>query len=118
LFVHIKLLKVNVLYVESKVTPKGQVMAQEPEAGSELPKGAAVKITVSQGVVPLTKATVPKVVGLPEAQARAVLTTAGFEVTVTYVASDGSNTGLVVSQTPTAGTTAFKKTVITLQVAK
>jgi len=111
-------LKVNVVYVESKVAPKGQVMAQEPEAGSELPKGAEVKITVSQGIAPLTKATVPKVVGLPEAQARAVLTTAGFEVTVTYVASDGSNTGLVVSQTPTAGTTAFKKTVITLQVAK
>lgn len=111
-------LKANVVYVESKIAPQGQVMAQEPAEGSELPKDSEVKITVSKGVSPLTKAVVPNVVGLSEQQARAVLANAGFEVSISYVPGDSSKNGLVISQTPAAGTTTFKKTTVSLQVGK
>ncbi len=86
--------KVSVKTENSDTAKKGIVISQNPNGGS-IPKDSTVTITVSSG--PAT-ALVPDVIGLTEAEARAKLVAAGFEVNV--VPELHSNTGLVFEQSP------------------
>ena len=94
--------------------PKDQVLKQSPAPGTELKKNSVVVLTTSKG--PRT-GTVPSVVGITEASARATLEGLGYKVAVARIQSSQPR-GSVVSQQPTAGTPAAKGTVVTINVAQ
>jgi serine/threonine-protein kinase len=94
--------------------PKDQVLGQSPGPGSELKKGSVVVLTTSKG--PRT-GTVPSVVGITEASARATLEGLGYKVAVRRAQSSQPR-GVVVSEEPTAGTRAAKGTVVTIDVSQ
>ncbi len=84
------------------VTPAGDVVIQEPVAGTMLAPGQAVDLVISLGpaVTP-----VPGVVGLSEAQAGDAITTTGLVIgTVTRQSDDTVPAGNIIAQDPTAGT--------------
>lgn len=86
--------------------PQGVVVAQRPAPGTGLRKGATVTLNVSRGRPPDTTpepATMPDVVGRPEAEARAALRDAGLEASVERVPSLEPG-GTVVAQAKAPGT--------------
>ncbi|MDQ1308411.1 MAG: eukaryotic-like serine/threonine-protein kinase [Actinomycetota bacterium] len=91
--------------------PNGSVLKQSPSAGTNVDAGSRVDITVSNG-----KVKVPGVVGKSEAQAKSDLTNAGFQVNVT-TQEDSGQPGIVLAQSPQAGTTAVKGTLVTITVS-
>jgi serine/threonine-protein kinase len=98
------------------VAPKGQVIGQDPGAGSLHPPGTEVTLSVSTGQ---TAATVPEVIGQDEATAQASLENAGFEVVVRETGTDDpAEDGLVVSQTPAAGEQAEPGSTVTIYVGR
>jgi serine/threonine-protein kinase len=84
---------------QASTQPANTVTSQTPAAGTVLPTGGSVTIYVSSGAA---QSTVPGVIGLSESGARTKIATAGFVASVTYV--PGSPAGIVVSQSPSAGT--------------
>jgi penicillin-binding protein 1A len=66
--------------------PAGTVVEQEPEAGTEVPRGHLLRLQVSDGTGDPPE--VPDVVGLDEEAARTVLEEAEYEVTVEIEESD------------------------------
>jgi eukaryotic-like serine/threonine-protein kinase len=78
--------------------PAGQVVGQSPEPGLVLNVGDRVDIEVSNGGV-----LVPNVIGASEAQARAILTNAGFVVAVEQQVDNVSPPGTVIAQAPEPG---------------
>ncbi len=81
--------------------PSGQVISQNPSAGSSVSTGASVALLISSG--PATLA-VPDVVGLTQAAAQTAITNAGLSVgAITSAASDTVPSGQVISQNPSAG---------------
>ncbi|HET7275399.1 MAG TPA: PASTA domain-containing protein [Longimicrobiaceae bacterium] len=81
--------------------PAGQVISVSPAAGTLLELPAIVSLTVSTGP-PL--ASVPMVVGLPQAEARTVLEDAGFKLgEVRYESSWRGRSGIVIAQEPRSG---------------
>lgn len=104
----------------SKVTrlaaakPKGIVVAQAPNAGTTVPRGTAVALVVSNGP---GRIAMPKLVGLPKADAVQALQAIGLTPTVQEVAST-KPPGTVLAQTPGAGATLAKGATVTLKVSK
>jgi serine/threonine-protein kinase len=95
--------------------PQGQVIAQDPSAGTAAPLNATVTVTVSKG--PVT-ADVPDVTRTTLADAEQLLEDAGFNSTVVYEeVTDPSQDGLVLSQDP-AGGAIEKGTTVTLVVGQ
>jgi hypothetical protein len=81
--------------------PAGQVIAQNPSAGSAQTRGTVVRLTVSTGPAP---ALVPTVVGLTQGQATTRLTATGFSVgAITREFSETAPRGTVIGQSPGAG---------------
>ena len=67
------------------------MIGTNPPAGTPLPRGTAVTLLVSSGP---SLVTVPSVVGLPQAEAEALLNgTLGFGVQVTFVNAGPTKTG-------------------------
>lgn len=92
--------------------PAGEVLSQLPTAGSSVPAGTLVNITVSSGPV-----NVPNVVGDLQATAVTSITGAGLVVgTVTTVDSALPATQ-VLSQNPTAGSSVAPNTAVDLSVS-
>ncbi len=93
--------------------PTGEVTAQDPPAGTKQPEGSPVRINVSKGPTPVS---VASVVGEPIATATSTLQAQGFKVSPTYVdSSEPANN--VISQTPAAGDSAGKGSVVSLTVS-
>jgi serine/threonine-protein kinase len=92
--------------------PVGAVVAQATPAGTMVPVGTAVNISVSNG-----KVKVPTVTGESEAQAKSDLINAGFEVNTTQQADGSVTPGTVLAQSPKGGTSAVKGTLVTITVA-
>src|SRR5688500_7625212 len=65
---------------EASAKPRGIVLGQNPDPGTEVDEGENVRLAVSSGP---PRETVPDVVGETESDARADLTAAGFEAEVT-----------------------------------
>jgi beta-lactam-binding protein with PASTA domain len=80
--------------------PPGTVIAQDPDPGKLFGRGGRVRLVVSSGPAPVP---VPGVEGQPEAQARAVLEAAGFEVASVREFDEQVAAGHVVSQDPRTG---------------
>jgi eukaryotic-like serine/threonine-protein kinase len=109
-------LKTTKAFEPSDTIQSGLVTRTDPSAGAMVPKGNSVVLYVSTGPAPVA---VPNVVGKGQAQAQAILTAAGFTVTVqmTPVLLPSQN-GLVQTQNPTAGTKAAKGSAVTITIGQ
>jgi hypothetical protein len=96
--------------------PKGQVFAQSPPAGTEVPGGTSVTLLVSGGQGGGGNVVLPNVVGLPIGTARDLLGVLGFRVGVGY--SGGGSPNRVMSQSPGAGTQLPRGSYVTLVVGR
>jgi eukaryotic-like serine/threonine-protein kinase len=83
--------------------PAGTVFAQDPGAGTSLNRGSLVKLSVSSAA----QISVPNVVGSGTSAAVSRLKAAGFQSQVTRVPANAA-VGVVVKQTPVAGTRVAK----------
>ena len=96
--------------------PAGEVLTQEPDAGTQVDPGSTVELTVSNGPSD-TDASVPNVVGLTEAEAKSDLEGAGFTVSVQDQTTDiEQQDGRVVDQNPSGGSTVANGTRIVIMV--
>jgi len=103
----------------------GTVIAQSPAAGESVAEGSPVNLTVSKGP---KRVVVPRVKGLPEQEAKNILTLAGLEVSpwINYQGHDQfpddalnwACIGCVLSVTPDEGTEVEPGTVVSLAVRK
>ena len=92
-------LRAAVKYVPSS-EPRGDVIGQSRESGTELQRGEAVSLNVSTGANPPVNVTVPDATEQTEADGRAALEQAGFEVQTINVPAVTDD--IVVSQSPAA----------------
>ncbi len=96
--------------------PKGQVVAENPIAGTSVTAGATVALSVSKGQ---TLKQIPDVTGNSQADAEALLKSIGFTSTVvTQNVTDPSQDGIVQSQNPVGGTEGKPGAVVALTVGK
>jgi penicillin-binding protein 1A len=95
--------------------PKGQVVGQNPAAGSSVPGGTTVTLLVSAGKGG-GNVVLPNVVGLPAGTARNLLGALGFRVGIGY--TGGGPRNRVVSQSPAAGTPLPRGSYVTLVVGR
>ncbi len=101
--------------VESK-QPEGQVIRQAPSAGSQLPPGSSVSITVSKGE---EKATAPNVIGKERAEAVEAVRAAGLKPVVQEQETEvPSQVGRVTDQFPPPNSELKPGSTVTLVVGK
>ena len=94
--------------------PEGEVISQQPGAGSRLPKGDTVTIIVSTGAGSVI---VPGVEGQTEDVARTTLIGRGLNVVIQEQATDEeSEDGRVLDQAPSAGTRVLRGDTVTIFV--
>ena len=97
--------------------PLGQVLKQDPPAGTTARRGANVRITVSAGKEPSDRLEVIALVGLLEDSATSAIETAGFAPRVRRERTpDPAEVGVVVRQEPEAHTQAPQGGPITIYV--
>ncbi|HLM33545.1 MAG TPA: Stk1 family PASTA domain-containing Ser/Thr kinase [Gaiellaceae bacterium] len=97
-------------------SPKGLVVAQDPDPGNQIPKGETVQISVSKG--PQTS-TVPDVLDQDQASAEAELDAAGFKVRVVREdTADPTQDGVVMDQSPAPGLEAQPGSRVTIIVGR
>jgi len=95
--------------------PDGSVASQSPAAGTKVDPASKIDLVLS-GVESVK---VPNVIGLTETQATINLQAAGLVAgTVTNVATASVPAGMVLVQSPVAGTAAAKGTAVDLQVSQ
>ncbi len=82
--------------------PAGTVLAQQAAAGTTVGRYDDVRLTVSKGLAPVL---VPNVVGGMESLARSRLSAQGFAPSVSRQFSATTPAGVVMTQSPAAGTT-------------
>ncbi|MDA1362556.1 Stk1 family PASTA domain-containing Ser/Thr kinase [Glycomyces luteolus] len=95
---------------EESTAPSGQVLSQDPEAGTEVPPTTEVTLVVSAG----GQTKVPDVFGMTVERATTTLNDAGFEVAVEYGVQAGTSTGVVFKQDPGQGSTESDGTTVTI----
>lgn len=98
----------------SDTVAENRVLRQSPAAGEKVNKGATVTYYLSAGK---EKVEVPDVKGQLEGNATATLTNAGFKVAVDYQSSTEVAEGMVISQTPQAGSQEDEGVVVSLVVS-
>jgi serine/threonine-protein kinase len=99
----------------SEKVAEGQIISQDPKAGTSVKRGMAVSVVVSKGRQPIT---VPAVVGADAGAAAAAITKAGLKpARADDVNSDTVPPGQVVSQTPGKGSL-FRGDTVTIVVSK
>ena len=108
--IHDKHLNSTAVTGQSK-RPPDVVFAQAPGAGTQLDHGQTVTISISSGHI-----AVPNVTSVPVQQAQQQLTNAGFQSSVTRVASSRPK-DIVISQAPSPGVTAVGGTTVKLTVS-
>ncbi len=86
----------------SNTVPEGSVISQFPKAGSLVPAGSQVNLTVSSGYCPVT---VPDVLGLNYTEAESQITLVGLTIgNIEYSCDETITENAVISQDPYAGT--------------
>lgn len=97
--------------------PQGDVIAQNPAAGTPQPDDTVFTLTISRGPELIE---IPIVSGTQEAIARAELEALRFGVSVTYITlpANSPDDGLVISVTPAEGTAHPPGTLVTLRVGE
>ena len=100
---------------KSNAVASGQVFKQDPAAGTQLNRGDTVTYWISSGK---PQATVPDLGNLTQSAAETAISGAGLKVgTVTQQPSTTVATGLVISQSPTAGQTVDKGSTVSFVVS-
>jgi beta-lactam-binding protein with PASTA domain len=109
-------LTVGTVSTQSSATvASGLVISEDPIAGTSVVSGSAVNIVVSGGPAPVS---VPNVVGLTQAAATTAITGSGLTLgTVTQQSSATIASGIVISESPTAGTSVAAKSAVNLVVS-
>ncbi|MEM7612367.1 MAG: PASTA domain-containing protein [Pseudomonadota bacterium] len=103
----------NVMQQESVSVPAGDVISQNPTAGTVAIVGSSVNLVVSSGPPPMV--IVPDVVGQTEAQATSALTGAGLNVgTVTEQNDNTIPDGSIISQNPVGGASVMAGSAVSL----
>ena len=98
--------------VNDPAIPAGLVISQAPVAGTQVPPGSGVSLTVSRGPA---MATVPNIVALSLPGAVTAITNAGLNLgTMDSVYDATVAVGLVMSQSPDSGTTVGAGAVVNL----
>jgi serine/threonine-protein kinase len=96
--------------------PKGIVLAEDPPAGTPVPKGTKITLSVSKGPA---ESQVPDVTFQSQADAEKLLRGAGFKITVvTQDVTDPGEDGIVLNQDPPGGTVAKPGATVTVSVGK
>jgi eukaryotic-like serine/threonine-protein kinase len=95
--------------------PVGQIIKQNPEAGSQARKGSEVTYIASKGKQLYT---VPNVVGKSKSSATSALEKLHFKVAVSYDFSDTVDAGDVISQEPSPGGQYQAKTTVAITVSQ
>ena len=91
--------RASVVTQSSSQVLAGKVISQSPAAGAGHPAGSTVTIVVSEGA---RASIVPNAIGLSEPAARTKISVCGFSASVSYL--PGPAPGVVISQSPSAGT--------------
>jgi eukaryotic-like serine/threonine-protein kinase len=98
---------------------QGTVVAENPDPGSELPKGSAVRLNVALGSGPRGTSTVPGLTGMDSAKARDRCRRARFTCrTIERGAASEDDVGKVLDQQPGADTRIAQLSQITLIVGR
>ncbi len=105
---------VKTVEVENEAEP-GTVVDQSPAAGTMVMPGAEVTLVVSAGK---TETLVPKVVGMTQDDATATLQAAGYTVQVKGTYDEKVEKGIVISQSPEAGSVAEPNTRVDIVVSQ
>ena len=99
----------------SDTVPTGDVIAQNPAAGTSVASGSSINLAISKGVAPVS---VPNVAGMTQANAESAITGLGLSVgTVTQANHTGIPAGSVISQDPAALTSVAPGTPVDLVVS-
>ncbi len=105
----------NITTANSSTVPAGSVISQTPAAGTSVSQGTAIALVISSGSA---TATVPNIVGMTQANAQSVITTANLTVgTITTASSSTVASGSIISQTPSAGASVAQGAAIALVVS-
>ena len=113
----------------SSTVPKDQVISQNPGSYSSQPKGTSINLVVSDGPdpateqppqpPPVTRVTVPNIVGRTPEAATAAVSATGLVAVIEYAdASDPDGVGKVVGCTPGEGTEVDKGSTVIITVGK
>ncbi len=92
----------------------GEVISQDPAAGTTADKGSEVILVVSKGKAQVT---VPNVINQSEGDARSEIEGAGFDVAVETAPSATIGAGLVIDQDPGPGDKAERGSTVTIVVS-
>ncbi|MGI9188160.1 MAG: Stk1 family PASTA domain-containing Ser/Thr kinase [Gaiellales bacterium] len=96
--------------------PVGQVISQDPSAGTSVPAGSSVNVVVSKGPA---STTVPSVINQSRSNAEAALTSAGFAPNTTEQATtDPAQDGIVISQNPAGNSQKPQGSTVTIVVGR
>lgn len=114
------ILKANTLDYDTQLkndptVPDGNVISQDPFAGSTVKQNTKVLLTISQGPKYVK---VPDVVRKEKEAAEVEINNAGFEVSESEDYSDEVAAGSIVSQTPEAGSDAVEGSTVKLVISK
>ncbi|MBP9002407.1 MAG: PASTA domain-containing protein [Candidatus Hydrogenedentes bacterium] len=109
----------SVTYACSDTVSSGNVISQDPAAGTEVSVGASVTLTISSGpCVTNNPVVVPDVTGQNQLAAAGAVIAAGLNLgTVTTQCSDTVAPGSVISQNPTSGREVNPGTAVSLVVS-
>lgn len=94
---------------------QGQIVSQSVEAGTKVEKNTTIKVTISSGVGEID---VPSVLGLDRETAEAELTENGFLANSNFEYSESVASGMVISQSPEAGSKAKKGDTVSLIISR
>ncbi len=93
---------------------EGRVCLQDPEPGADMPKGGAIRINLSKGS---KEGLVPNVVGMYESDVESFLKEHGYVLGNVKVITSPEEEGLVLEQSPVAGTTLDKESKVDIVVS-
>jgi eukaryotic-like serine/threonine-protein kinase len=93
--------------------PAGEVIATDPEEGSDVAEGATVKLTISAGL-----AQVPDVRQTKEEKAEQTLKEAGFKVKKDFKPTSDEDPGIVMEQDPQGEAYAKQGSTVTITIAQ
>lgn len=100
----------------SNSIPAGQVTRTSPQAGTMVPVGSTVTVYQSTGPAQVS---VPNLAGDTQAQAGSALQNAGLKGSFTNgAASSASQNGMVIAQSPNAGTTVAAGSTVTVTIGQ
>ncbi|MCA1900928.1 MAG: PASTA domain-containing protein, partial [Candidatus Hydrogenedens sp.] len=108
------LVRGNITYQCTNQYPEGTIFSQFPLAGTKVPEGSSVDITISEGPC---MTIVPYVIGLTQSLAEYQINTAELAVSVVIECNNEVEPGIVFAQEPVGGTQVVIESVVTIYVS-